>query len=73
MRSPKTETDLQFYGENKLEQDKNLTEHIENAFATITDDAEKIHDYYIYSIQKCTDICHLDKAKMTKDKKFQHK
>ena len=73
MQSLKTETDLQFYGENELEQKKNLTEDTENAFATITDNAEKIHKYYICSNRECTDICHLDKAKMTKDKKFQHK
>ena len=73
IRSPKTKIDLQFYGKNELEQEKNLTENIENAFATITDNAEKIHNYYICSKQKCTDICHLDKAEMTKDKKFQHK
>ena len=30
-------------------------------------------NYYICSKRKCTDICHLDIAKMTKDKKFQHK
>ena len=47
MRSPKTKIDLQFYGEKELEQEKNLTENIENAFATITDNAEKIHNYYI--------------------------
>ena len=52
-----------------------MAENIENAFATITDNAEKIHNYYIRSKRKCTDICHLkpDKGKMTKDKKFQHK
>ena len=49
MPSPKTETDLQFYGENELEQEKNLTENIENAFATIADNVEKIHNYYIYA------------------------
>ena len=43
MPSPKTETDLQFYGENELEQEKNLTENIENAFATIADNVEKIY------------------------------
>ena len=73
MPSPKTETDLQFYGENELEQEKNLTENIENAFATIADNVEKIHNYCICSRRKCTNICHLDKAKMAKDKKFQHK
>ena len=67
--SPKTEIDLQFYGENESEQEKNLTENIENALAMITDNAEKIHNYYICSKQKCTDICHLDKAQMMKDKK----
>ena len=72
MRSPKTKIDLQFHGENELEQEKNLTENIENAFATITDNAEKIHNYFICSKQNCTDICHLDKAKMMKDRKFKH-
>ena len=43
--SPKTETDLLFYGENNLEQEKNLTENTENVFATITYNAEKIHNY----------------------------
>ena len=55
MQSPITEIDLQFYSENELEQEKNLTENIENAFATITDNAEKIHNYYICSNWKC--IC----------------
>ena len=32
-----------------------------------------IYMYYICSKWKCTDICHLDKAKMVEDKKFQHK
>ena len=44
------------YDENKLEQEKNLTENIENACATITDNAEKTHSYYIFSKWKCTDI-----------------
>ena len=52
---------------------KNLTENIVNTFATITGNAEKIHTYYICSRRKCADICHLDKAKMTKDKKSRHK
>ena len=74
MPSPKTEIDLQFYGGSELEQGKNLTtENIENAFAMITDITEKIHNYYICSKRKCTDICHLVKAKMRKDTKFQHK
>ena len=49
MRSPKTEIDLQFYGENELEKEKNLTDNIENAFATITDNAQRFHNYYICS------------------------
>ena len=32
---------LQLDGQNKSEQEKNLTENIENAFAMITDNAEK--------------------------------
>ena len=65
--------DLQFYGENELEQEKNLTENIENVFAMVTNNAERIHNYYICSKRKSTHICLLDKAKMTKDKKFQQK
>ena len=72
MRSPKTKIDLQFYGENELEQEKNLTENIENTFATITDNAEKIDNYFTCSKQNCIDICHLDKAKMMNDRKFKH-
>ena len=42
MQSPKTEIDLQFYGENKLQQEKNLTENTENAFVTIIDNVQKL-------------------------------
>ena len=49
-----------------------MTENIEYALVTITENAEKIHNCYVCSKWKCTDICHLDKAKMMKNKKFQH-
>ena len=66
---------LTYYGKSTVEQNQAIKEKILFSFKSVFPELQEsaIHNYYFCQTRSKCDICELNKQKMMKDKKFQHK